>query len=77
MSLKIRQANYFREAKILSSSAIAGLLESITMQLPFSMILLRAVLKHVLFLPIFSVQVELVIRVFCKSVSTSYRCQII
>lgn len=57
MSLKIRQANYFRETKILSSSAIAGLLESITIQLPFSMILLRAtVLKHVLFLPIFSVQ---------------------
>jgi hypothetical protein len=42
MSLKIRQAKYFHEAKILLSSATAGLLEMIIIQLPFFMILLRA-----------------------------------
>jgi len=52
MSLKIRQANYFCEAKILLSSAIAGLLQSITTYL-FHDSVKSTALKHT-FLPVFS-----------------------
>jgi hypothetical protein len=55
MSLKNTQENYFRELKMLSSSALAGLLESITTSL-FHDSIKSAVLKHVLFLPILSIR---------------------
>jgi len=53
MSLKIRQTNYFCEAKILLSSAVAGLLkEYYNMTFLFHDCVKSTVLKHVLFLPI-------------------------
>jgi hypothetical protein len=53
MSLTIRQANYFCEAKILLSSAVAGLLkEYYNMTFLLHDCVKSTVLKYVLFLPI-------------------------